>query len=453
LVESIFESHSGEFTQAREATLAHGEWSGELAAVNRQGRRLILESRWTLLRDDQGAPRSILLINTDETERKKLEAQFLRGQRLESIGTLAGGIAHDLNNVLSPILTSLELIRSRLPDSGDQELIDIIEASANRGAEMVKQILVFARGAEGQRTRLDLPKILWELEKIIRETFPRNLRIQVHAARDLWPIVGDATQLQQVLLNLCVNARDAMPEGGTLTLRAANLPADDPDRPPDAAAAAQVLIEVGDTGEGISEENRERIFDPFFTTKELGKGTGLGLSTAQAIVKNHGGSIGVRSESGHGATFRILLPTSATGRPGDAQRTKYTMPVGRGELVLVVDDEASIRSVTQRTLENFGYRVVVAKNGGDGLAVFHRNRAEVAAVITDMMMPLLDGPAMIREIRLHEPDLPIVAVTGLAATDNLTRARDAGAQAFLPKPYPAEMLLQTLADLLRKEEG
>jgi len=430
---------------ARAAVLAKGEWSGELVVRSGDGRALVLESRWTLVRDDQGTPKSILMINTDETERKAIEAQFLRAQRMESIGTLAGGIAHDLNNILSPILTSLELIRAALPRHEDHELVDIVEASANRGAEMVKQILVFARGAEGRRSRLALGFILQDLEKIMRETFPRNLSIEVRPARDLWPVLGDATQIHQLLLNLCVNARDAMLSGGTLTLQASNV-----------AEASQgsgpgVLLEVADTGCGIPAEIRDKVFDPFFTTKKVGEGTGLGLSTVQVIVKNHGGSVRFESESGKGSTFRVLLPAATSADGERAEQVRKVPPSGQGERVLVVDDESSVRSVTQRTLENFGYRVVVAKNGSDGLAVFARNEAAIAAVITDVMMPVMDGPAMIRELRLQAPELPIIAVTGLVAADNLDRVREAGVQMILAKPYTAETILHALAGLLGRK--
>ncbi len=445
-IDGIFQDQPDGLAGAREAVLAKGEWSGELAALGRDARPLVVESRWTLVRDDQGAPKSILMINTDETERKKLEAQFLRAQRMESIGTLAGGIAHDLNNILSPILTSLELIRSCLPKREDQELVDIVEASANRGAEMVKQILVFARGTEGRRSRLELGRILDDLEKIMRETFPRNLTIDVRVARDLWPVIGDSTQLHQLLLNLCVNARDAMPGGGTLFLHASNLA--DADRLPDTPPGPQVVLEVSDTGHGIPEGIQEKIFDPFFTTKEVGEGTGLGLSTVQVIVKNHGGSVRFRTGMEKGTTFGVVLPATTATSTDAAAHAGQTLPCGRGELILVVDDESSVRAVTQRILDNFGYRVVVAKNGGDGLAVFSRNQAEIAAVITDIMMPMMDGPTMVYALRQIAPALPIIAVTGLVAAENLSRIREAGVQTILSKPYTAETLLRTLAGLL-----
>ena len=445
---AFFQDQPLGFANAREAVLSKGEWSGELAALGRDARPLILESRWTLVRDDQGTPRSILMINTDETERKKLEEQFLRAQRMESIGALAGGIAHDLNNILSPILTSLELIRACIPRHEDHELVDIVEASANRGAEMVKQILVFARGAEGRRVRLTLGRVLDDLEKIMRETFPRNLSIKVQAAPGLWPVLGDATQIHQLLLNLCVNARDAMPDGGALVLRASNWIPGDSEPSSGNLSDRRVLLEVSDTGSGISETIREKIFDPFFTTKKLGEGTGLGLSTAQVIVKNHGGSIRLHTGVGVGSNFGILLPATTETSPEPTGKPGHALPCGRGELVLVVDDESSVRSVTQRTLENFGYRVVVAKNGGDGLAVFSRNQSDVAAVITDIMMPMMDGPAMVRELRVVAPTLPIIAATGLVAAENLPRIREAGVQTVLSNPYTAETLLRTLAQLL-----
>ncbi len=451
--EGIFPHQPGGFAHAIEAVLARGEWSGELAAVGRAARPLVVESRWTLVCDDHGVPKSILLINTDATERKRLETQILRAQRMESIGTLAGGIAHDLNNILSPILTSLELIRASIPKREDQELVDIVEASANRGAEMLKQILIFARGAEGRRAPLAPRGVLEDLVRIIRETFPRHLNIHSHIARDLWPILSDAAQLHQMLLNLCVNSRDAMPDGGTLTLRATNLFLETTTTFPEATPGPHVLLEVNDTGGGIPEAIQEKIFDPFFTTKEVGKGTGLGLSTVQVIVKNHRGAIGLRSEIARGTTFRIVLPAAALERAEVSGGGEPSLPAGRGELILIVDDEASIRSVTQRMLENSGYRVVVAKNGTDGLAVFARSPSEFAAVITDVMMPVMDGAAMIRELRRLAPMLPIIAVTGLVASENVARARAAGAQTVLSKPFTTEVLLRALAGLLVAHEG
>jgi CheY-like chemotaxis protein len=253
-----------------------------------------------------------------------------------------------------------------------------------------------------------------------------------------------------VLLNLCVNARDAMPEGGKLVVRSENLVLTEEDAilHPDQGPGKYVLLRVSDTGTGIAESIREKIFDPFFTTKEPGKGTGLGLSTVQAIIKNHNGTINVVSEVGRGTTFNILLPATETNRVDAAVGVENQLLRGRGELILVVDDEAGVLMITQRTLENYGYRVVTAKNGADGLTVFLPNRHDIAAVITDVMMPVMDGPTMIREIRRFCPDFPIIATSGLSGQEYLAKAHDAGVQAFLAKPYTAEAILRSIANLL-----
>ncbi|HSH15143.1 MAG TPA: PAS domain S-box protein, partial [Verrucomicrobiae bacterium] len=337
-----------------------GEWRGELEKRNKANQLLTIEVGWTLVRDGQGQPKSILAINTDITERRKIENQFLRAQRMESIGTLAGGIAHDLNNLLAPILITSQLLQDDAPNDEYREMLQTVQTCAQRGAELVKQVLSFARGAEGERIPLDVSHLLRDIRQVVRETFPKNITTVFQLGRELWPVEGDATQLHQVFMNLCVNARDAMPQGGKLTVGAENLVLDEvyAGMNPDAQPGPYVVVRVEDTGTGVPVEIQERIFDPFFTTKELGKGTGLGLSTTLGILRGHGGFVNLYSEPGKGAKFKVYLPAKTT--PGAAERTaveQTRLPRGNGELVLVVDDEESVRSVTQKTLERFGYRV------------------------------------------------------------------------------------------------
>ena len=386
---------------------------------------------------------------SDITERKKLEAQFLRSQRMESIGTLAGGIAHDLNNVLAPIMMSVDLLRQRNSDPAMETVLDSLGTGVNRGADLVRQILCFARGAEGQRVPLQAGRIIQEVFKIARDTFPKNIALETAVADDLWTVCGDATQLHQVLLNLCVNARDAMPAGGTLTITADNFRSDGAVEALRLAPAAgpHLLIRVRDTGEGIPAAARERIFEPFFTTKEAGKGTGLGLSTAIGIVKGYGGQLDFTSEVGAGTTFTVCLPAvpeaAKNERPEQAMR-----PLGAQELVLVVDDESSIRLVLKQTLESFGYRVLTAADGMKAVATYTERQGQIALVLTDMMMPGMDGNETIRAIKKLDPKARIVAATGLVTDDYLSKAADAGAVAFLRKPYSAEVLLRTLNQVL-----
>jgi len=295
------------FRAATEHVLRHGEWSGELVQQTRTGRRLTVEARWTLLRDGRGEPVSILAINTDVTERKRLAEQFVQAQRMESIGTLAGGIAHDLNNALVPILMSVGLLKLDETDPQKIETLNLIESSARRGARMIEQVLSYARGMAGRRAAVAVHEVLQEVAQVARDTFPRAIAIETRFTDDLWPVLADSTQLHQLFLNLSVNACDAMPGGGRLTLAAENVVLAAAEPKLEAQRGPHVRIDVCDTGPGIPAEIADRIFEPFFTTKQVGRGTGLGLSTAQAIVRGHGGSIAVDSTPA-GTRFSIHLP-------------------------------------------------------------------------------------------------------------------------------------------------
>ena len=390
----------------------------------------------------------------DITEKKQMEAQFLRAQRLESIGTLAGGIAHDLNNVLAPILMSCELLQMDARDEEACNMIGMIKASAERGASLVKQVLSFARGVEAQRIPVPLKQLMREMANFTRGTFPKSIRIQSHIPKNLWALSGDATQLHQVLLNLCVNARDAMPAGGELTMTAENimvetrLPVMDPDTKP----GPHVVIKVTDTGTGIPPAIREKIFDPFFTTKEAGQGTGLGLSTTLGIVKSHGGFVKVDSEPGQGSTFEVWLPAELGKELATPQVEEARLPRGNGERILVVDDEASLRALTRQTLEAYGYVVLTAANGGDALAIYSRHKDGIDVVLTDMMMPVMDGVALTLAVRKMNPVVRVLATSGLSDKEHQSKALGAGARLFLPKPYNAEMLLNSLAEILHDAE-
>ena len=390
----------------------------------------------------------------DITERKKLEQQFLRAQRMEGIGTLAGGIAHDLNNVLGPIILSIDLLKMKFPDQDSQDLISIIATSAQRGASMVNQVLSFARGVAGKRVELEVKHVIRDMEKIANETFLKSIRIHTSLPDDLWPVVGDPTQVHQVLLNLCVNARDAMPNGGRLTLTAENVAIDAhyAGLTGEAKPGPYVLLQVEDDGAGIAPEVLEKIFDPFFTTKEIGKGTGLGLSTTMAIVKSHGGFIQVSSELGSGTKFKVYLPALEGAPREESGATEVKLPRGDGELILVVDDEFSVRQITKQTLEAFGYRVVLAVDGTEAVAAFAQQGKEIAAVVTDMMMPVMDGPATIQVLRRMDPRLPIIAASGLTSNGQAAEVAGLGVQHFLPKPYTAEALLTTLRQMLANQE-
>jgi PAS domain S-box-containing protein len=443
-----------EFDAATAHLLAHGEWAGELRKTARSGAVLTMDCRWTLMRGDDH-PEAILAIETDVTERKLLEQQFLRAQRLESIGTLAGGIAHDLNNMLAPIMLSIELLKMDLDQTTRLDLLSTIEASARRGADMVGQVLSFARGVEGRRVDVELRRLLRDVEKIANDTFLKNIEVRTVLPAQLPPVIGDPTQLHQVLLNLCVNARDAMADGGTLTLLAseASFDAARIAPHPKARPGRYVVVQVEDTGAGMPQAVIDRIFEPFFTTKAPGKGTGLGLSTSLAIVRSHEGFIEVESTPGKGSRFRVCLPAQA-GEASDADRVgAVALPRGRGELVLVVDDEASARQLTRQTLETFGYRVLEAASGADAVSMYALQPDRIAVVLADMMMPVMDGPATIAVLRKANPAVRIVGTSGLTTGGNALGIGDTRIDHFLPKPYTAEALLTILRDVLQTADS
>jgi PAS domain S-box-containing protein len=449
--ELLFKDRSVQFKAARQAILKDGEWKGEMQQVRRDGTEIIVESRWTLVRDEEGQPKSILVINTDITEKKRMESQFLRAQRMESIGTLAGGIAHDLNNVLSPILMAIDMLQLRATDESSRKWLDVLRTNAERGGNMVRQVLSFARGVEGERVALQPKHLIKEIVKILRETLPKSIEISFHVPQDLWIISADATQMHQVLMNLCVNSRDAMPEGGSISIRAENIFVDEnyARMHLEAKPGRFVMISVGDTGPGMTLEVQSRIFEPFFTTKEMTKGTGLGLSTALTIVKSHGGFINVYSELHKGSQFALYLPALDTPGSVEEAAARMDLPVGHGELILVVDDEESIREITRGTLETFGYTVVTASDGTEALALYADRKNEIAVVLTDMVMPFMDGPATIRALQRMNPNVRIIAASGLDTGRRTGEGVLEGVSVFLAKPYTAEKLLKTLAQVLK----
>jgi len=426
---------------ALKATLEHGEWIGELTHRNRNGAAFIVESRWTLVREDN----TVLIVNTDISERKKIEAQFLRAQRLESIGALAGGIAHDLNNVFTPLLMTSQLLGDDTTDPKITQLADIIFTSARRGSDMVKQVLLFVRGNEGERQPFRLEHLTKELVSLLRETFPKSIRLRSTFTPDLWSVIGDATKLHQILMNLCVNARDAMPNGGTITIALKNFSVDEAyarlhgnARPGD-----YVCLSVTDTGTGMSAEIREKIFDPFFTTKEPGKGTGLGLSTVQAIVREHEGFMNLESSPGVGTSFQIFIPGSndfvALGEP-----TPLNLPRGNGQLILIVDDEQMVREIVKTALEAYDYRVITADDGADALKKFTLHQQELAGLIVDLQMPNMNGITFLEALRQINDHVPTLVVSGENATElPMAKIQSLGAS-FLAKPFNKTDLLTSI---------
>ncbi|QQE63659.1 hybrid sensor histidine kinase/response regulator [Leptolyngbya sp. BL0902] len=402
----------------------------------------------TLLYNDQGQPDRLLGIHMDITDKKQMEAQFLRSQRLESLGTLASGIAHDLNNILTPILLVVQLLPLKLGnlDPWVDNKLKILETSAQRGADMVKQILTFARGLEGKRTDLRVNHLLLDIRKLMQQTLPKSIDIYVDVPDDLWAVSGDATQLHQVLMNLCVNARDAMPDGGVLQITAHNLTVDATSAQPhpQARPGPYIVVMVTDTGTGIAPAILNRIFDPFFTTKELGKGTGLGLSAVLGIVESHGGFIDVHSEVHQGSQFCLYLPAI----PASATPTPVaSAPLdGHQATILVIDDEPSICEVIKSMLEAHNYQVILAYDAPSAFFLLAEHQTRIAAILTDIMMPTLDGLTALPMLRRINPTVPIIAMSGLTLAE-VPPAEPSGFQGFLLKPFTHQDLLQQLQTL------
>ncbi|HWP82178.1 MAG TPA: response regulator, partial [Bacteroidota bacterium] len=405
-----------------------------------------LLDRKSLLKDRHGNIQLMGGVVSDITERKSMEERILRTQRIESIGTLAGGIAHDLNNILSPILLSINILNSKLKDEKGQAILQVIETSTRRGADLVKQVLSFARGVSGERSMTQIRHVIDEVARMVRETFPKSITLRTDVPKDLPVISADVTQLHQVLMNLLINARDAMPRGGAITVRAEHVMVDQQFAAvhPQAKAGSYLLISVSDQGTGIPKEIVDKIFDPFFTTKEIGKGTGLGLSMVQFIVQNHGGYIDVQTEVGKGTTFKIYLPTVETIELAAPPETTKP-PDGNGELILLVDDEASIREILKATLEAHGYEVITAADGTEAVTKYATLGQSISLVLTDIAMPFTDGIAMVHAIRRINPEAKVVALSGFVQNEETMRREFTR---FLVKPFSADELLRTVSEIV-----
>ncbi len=449
-VHEIIYQNQADYLAAHQQTLRQGEWTGETLQADKSGREMIIEGRWTLVCDDRGRPESVFALNTDISEQRKLEQQFIRAQRMESLGTLAGGIAHDLNNILAPLSMSTELLLMRVTDGRARELLETIASSARRGTEMVGQVLSFARGVEGQRVEIHPLAIIREIENILRGTILRGIELTVEADRELWIVRGDPTQIHQVILNLCVNARDAIEAGGEVAILASNVEIDASfaGMNLEASEGPHVCIEVRDSGMGIPAGVIDRIFDPFFTTKSVGKGTGLGLSTSLAIVRSHGGFIRVVSHPGDGSRFKVYLPAYPESGARKPAVEGPSLPRGKGEMILVVDDEQAIRETTSLMLESFGYQVLVAANGDEAIGIFKSRPSGIQGVITDMMMPGMDGRGTMDRLREIDPKVRIIATSGVPSNRHLMDDSQQETQEFLHKPYTSETLLTSLRQLL-----
>ncbi len=429
---------------ARSAALAAGEWMGELEQMSRDGRKLSVSSRCTLIKDALGRAKSFLFINTDVTEKKRLELEFYRAQRAESVGSLAGGMAHDLNNAFAPILMGLQLLQRQRQDEETQRMLSVMEQNTHRGADMVRQVLLFCRGSDSERQPLSFGKLVREMEQMVRQTFLKSINVAALAPADLWPVMGNATQLHQVLLNLCVNARDAMPNGGELTLAADNVELSEVEAQqiPNGAPGRYVMLLVSDTGCGIAPEVLPRIFEPFYTTKPVEKGTGLGLSTVARIISQHQGFVSVKSELNRGTTFEIYLPRAMVA-PVESRPPPTAFRRGNGEWILVADDEQAVLEMVSLTLGEQGYQVITAANGAEAVTKFECHASTVRLALLDTDMPIMNGPQIVPILRARAPSLPIILMSGQIDMGGVEPH-----VGMLAKPFQLDQLLSAVSNNL-----
>ncbi len=463
--------HPEDLAECEEAIRRHrnGEapsYNAEFRMRHRSGEWVWIHTSGRLLSPIRGSGELFMYgCHVDIHQRRALELQIERAQRMEGIGTLAGGIAHDLNNVLTPILMSMQLLKDEgLAESERYAIVESIEEGARRGADIVGQVLAYARGAEGLQAPLRIEPLLDALRRMMRETLPRSIEISFEVEPELPAVMGDATQLHQILLNLLVNARDALPDGGSIEVRASSVDLDEGDvaRSPDLRAGRHLRLTVRDDGTGIPEAALTKIFEPFYTTKEPGKGTGLGLSTSLTLTRANGGALHVESREGEGTCFVLHFPALDAGVESGGDLVPEPGGPGAGELgvadpaiseaapkpgpgtVLVVDDEEGIRRAVERALSRAGYAVLLARDGSEGLELFERHRDDIDIVITDIMMPVMSGTEMIAGIRERDPAVRIIAMSGLVRDEKLHSDLENIELSFLPKPFEMDTLLKVV---------
>ncbi|MHB1306682.1 MAG: hybrid sensor histidine kinase/response regulator [Limisphaerales bacterium] len=447
-----------EHEHALETVLAAGEWQGELAARTRCGREIFVESRWSLARDDGGRPRSVLMVNTDVTERKNLRMQLNQAQRHEGVGTLAAGIAHDLNNLLTPLVMGLPYLRGELTAAERDQMINALESSAGRAVSLITQLRGLSRAAGNERAPMEIRLLLRELAKMLKETFPRSITVVPELQRTLWRVKANLGEMHQALINFCIRSRDAMPGGGTLTIRAENLVIDDQfvAMNPEVQLGPRLRIRVEDTGEGLSDEVRAQLLGAAAGGRDSEMGAILGVSTAIRIIRSHGGFIRCESHPREGTVFELLLPAlTDPAEPKAGSPPPTAIRRGNGEVILVVDDEPNIRQASRRTLEAQGYRVVEAQDGVEAAAVYAERMKSIAVVVTDLMMPVMDGTVLCRALRRLDPSARIIVCTGLPPGRNAdspgSLLGDLGASQLLIKPFTGEALLRAVGDNLRAD--
>ena len=443
--------HDEVFYREMWATVSSGRpWTGNIINESKDGKQFEEEVTISPVKDDSGRVVNYVAVKRDVTVEVLLQKQLLEAQKMEAVGTLAGGIAHDFNNLLQVINGYAEMALFDLEegDVGYSELQEI-RGAARSAAELTQGLLTFSRRVESKLGPLDLNNELRNVAKMLSRTLPKMIEIVMNLSEPLETVNADPAQLQQVVMNLAVNARDAMPQGGKLVIETRNVFLDEDDcrallgtKP-----GEYVLLSISDSGTGMDEKTGRHIFDPFFTTKETGKGTGLGLSIVFGIVKSHGGTIGCFSEPGKGTAFKIWLPAVTLDRE-EEDVTEIGVLQGGDETILLVDDEESVRKLGKIILTRFGYSVLTAKHGKEGVEIFAREHEHIDLVILDLIMPKMGGRDCLKEIIKLAPGTRVIIASGYAANGHVDRALEDGARASVRKPYEARELLETVRSLL-----
>ncbi len=445
----FFKSEPPELMEAHKLLIGKGEWSGELSFLTKSGTSVLCNSRWRLVYDAENKPISIFVMNRDLTEQKKLEAEILRAQRMESISTLASGIAHDLNNVFSPILMGVSILKGRALDEQATSIVNLIESNVSRGAEMVRQVHSIARGIEGEMIVLQPRHFIHDTETLVFQTFPKSIHLHVNIEKDLWNIYGELTQLRRVLLELSVNARDAMPKGGTLTISAKNMELNEPysSRNLEIKPGKYVVIGVADTGRGIPLDSLDKIFEPYYTTKKDEAHRGLGLASVSGIIKSVNGYVDVKTTD-RGSEFAIYFPAVEEEIKPAQEKSKEEAPMGKGELILVVDDEIDVITTTRDLLEACGYSVVTAMDGTEATAIYLEKKNDIAAVLTDAMMPFMDGASMTRALQKINPNVKVIFMSGLPAHKIDMETAGKAVKGYLQKPFTTDAMLNIMNEAI-----
>lgn len=452
------------FSEAKNVLIDKGEWRGELHQITKENKEITVESRWSAIRDNKGKVISILVVNSDITEKKQLEQQLFRAQRMESLGTLAGGIAHDFNNVLGIILGYANFLeRDNLDPARLSTSISSINKAVQRGAGLVRQIMTFARKTDVMPEPVKVSIVVRELLKMLEETFPKTVNISAQMRDDLPTLHMDSGQLHQALLNLCLNARDAVLDriretgtSGAVVIKADVVTSDQFAGRFGGGASAEryCCITVSDTGTGMDEATKARIFEPFFTTKEPGKGTGLGLAVVYGVVQGHSGFVDVDSKVGEGTTFRLYFPITDMAETEESNKGVVPVEELQGdETILVVDDEELLLNMLNIFLKDMGYNVLTATDGQKALDTYIEHQRDIALVLTDMGLPLFDGTVLFRKLKTVNPSVKVVIASGYVDPELRSQLLGAGVIDLMQKPYSPRSVARKIRDILDNNEN